>query len=222
MADERPYKQRVHAELARIGQALASERRLDLIDLLAQSPRNVETLASMTGMAVASASQHLQVLRSARLVESERNGTKIVYRLADDSVLRLWIALTHAAQKRLPEVEQIDRQLASDPARAGRISRDDIRAMLRRGDAVLIDVRPSVEYENGHLPGAMSLPYDELPHRLSELPRDKRIVTYCRGTYCMSADEAVMVLRTKGFDAVRLEGGWPEWRSEGRVAEIGS
>ena len=137
-------------------------------------------------------------------------------------MLRLWIALTHAAQKRLPEVEQIDRQLASDPARAGRISRDDIRAMLRRGDAVLIDVRPSVEYENGHLPGAMSLPYDELPHRLSELPRDKRIVTYCRGTYCMSADEAVMVLRIKGFAAVRLEGGWPEWRSEGRVAEIGS
>ena len=219
MADDRPFKQRVHAELARIGQALASERRLDLIDLLAQSPRNVETLASMTGMSVASASQHLQALRSARLVESQRDGTKIFYRLADDSVLRLWIALTRAAQERLPEVERIDRELAAEGTRAGHVGRDEIRALLKRGDALLIDVRPPAEYEHGHLPGAISIPYEELAHRLDQLPRDKRIVTYCRGTYCMTADEAITLLRARGFDAIRLEGGWPEWRSEGRLTE---
>ncbi len=219
MGQDRTFKQRVHAELARIGQALASERRLDLIDLLAQSPRNVETLASMTGMSVASASQHLQALRSARLVESERDGTKIIYRLADDSVLRLWIALTRAAQQRLPEVERIDRELAAEGTRTERVERDEIRALLKHGDALLIDVRPAAEYAHGHLPEAISIPYEELAQKLDALPRDKRIVTYCRGTYCMSADEAITLLKTRGYDAVRLEGGWPEWRSEGRRTE---
>jgi rhodanese-related sulfurtransferase len=219
MGQDRTFKQRVHAELARIGQALASERRLALIDLLAQSPRNVETLASMTGMSVASASQHLQALRSARLVESERYGTKIIYRLADDSVLRLWIALADTAQRRLPEVERIDRELAAEGTRAKGVGRDEIRALLKRGDALLIDVRPAAEYAHGHLPGAISIPYEELAQKLDELPRDKRIVTYCRGTYYMSADEAITLLKTRGYDAVRLEGGWPEWRSEGRPAE---
>lgn len=222
MGPERSFKQRVHAELARIGQALASERRLDLIDLLAQSPRNVETLASMTGMSVASASQHLQALRSARLVESERDGTKIVYRLAHDSVVHLWIALMRVAQERLPEVERTDRDLAAQPSRARGVARGEIRAMLSRGEAVLIDVRPPAEYAHGHLPGAVSIPADELPAMLDQLPRDKRIVAYCRGTYCVSADEAVTLLRIRGYDAVRLEGGWPEWRSEGRPAETGA
>ena len=222
MSQDRSIKQRVHAELARIGQALASERRLDLIDLLAQSPRNVESLASLTGMSVASASQHLQALRSARLVDSERNGTKIVYRLADDSVLQLWIALTNTAQRRLPEVERIDRELAAESTRAAHVGRDQIRAMVKRGDALLIDVRPAAEYAHGHLPEAISIPYEELPHKLDQLPRDKRIVTYCRGTYCMTADKAITLLRERGFDAMRLEGGWPEWRSEGRPAEAGA
>ncbi len=219
MSQDRSFKQRVHAELARIGQALASERRLDLIDLLAQSPRNVESLASMTGMSVASASQHLQALRSSRLVDSERDGTKIIYRLADDSVLRLWIALTDTAQRRLPEVERIDRELAAEGTRAEHVGRDEIKAMVQRGDALLIDVRPAAEYAHGHLPEAISIPYEELPHKLDQLPRDKRIVTYCRGTYCMTADEAITLLRERGFDAMRLEGGWPEWRSEGRFTE---
>jgi rhodanese-related sulfurtransferase/DNA-binding transcriptional ArsR family regulator len=221
MAHDRSFKQRVHAELARIGQALSSERRLDLIDLLAQSPRNVEALASLTGVSVASTSQHLQALRGARLVESERDGTKIIYRLADDSVPQLWIALCQAARRRLPEIERIERELAAEPTRDEEVAHGDVQSLVRRGEAVLVDVRPPVEFQYGHVPGAISIPAEELPQRLGQLPCDKRIVAYCRGTYCMSADEAVALLREHGFDAVRMEGGWPEWRSEGRKTSTG-
>jgi rhodanese-related sulfurtransferase len=142
-------------------------------------------------------------------------------RLADDSVLRLWIAMMEAARRRLPEVAAIDRELEGEPERRDPVPRDEIRALIERGAAIVIDVRPSEEYAHGHLPGAVSIPLDELPHRLIELPRGKRIVAYCRGVYCLSADEAIALLRERGFRAVRLDGGWPEWRSEGRPAATG-
>ena len=214
-------KERVHAEVARVGHALSSERRLALIDLLVQAPRGVDALATLTGLSVASTSQHLQALRSARLVTSERVGTSIIYRLADESVLRLWIALTASAQSRLPEVADIDRTLASRPEREDLVARGDVRAMLKAGDTILLDVRPAAEFEHAHVPGAISIPLDELPERLGELSRRKRIVTYCRGTYCLTADEAVTFLRGRGYTAFRLDGGWPEWRSEGRAAAAG-
>jgi rhodanese-related sulfurtransferase len=167
---------------------------------------------------VANVSQHLQVLRRARLVESEKVGTKVLYRLADHSVLELWLAVRAVAESRLAEVGQIARDYAPDGEPAD-LPRDDLGRLTMLGNVLVIDVRPPVEYASGHLPGALSLPIDELPQRLDELPRDRRIVAYCRGAYCLFADEAVALLREHGFDAQRLEGGWPEWLAEGRPTE---
>jgi rhodanese-related sulfurtransferase len=211
----REFKDRLYAEFARVGGALGSEKRLELLDLLAQAPRHVEALAAETEMSVANVSQHLQILRRARLVETDRAGTKVLYRLADERVLQLWLALRSVAETRLAEVEQITREFAVEGAEGEEVSRAEI-AGLADGDVVVIDVRPAIEYEHGHLPDAISLPLEELIDRLDELPRDRRIVAYCRGAYCLFADEAVVLLRRRGFDAHRLEGGWPEWRAEGR------
>jgi rhodanese-related sulfurtransferase len=216
----RPFKQQLYPQFARIGHALASEKRLELLDLLAQAPRHVEALAREMEMSVASASQHLQVLRRAKLVDAVRDGTKVVYRLADDDVLHLWLALRTVAESRLPEVEQIRRRFAVEGADGSTLSREELARRVERGEVLLIDVRPALEYQAGHLPGAVAIAVEDLPSRLGELPKDRQIVAYCRGRYCLFADEAVAVLRRHGFDAVRVEGGWPEWRAEGRpVAE---
>lgn len=216
------FKSRVYTEFARIGQALASERRLELLDLLAQGPRHVESLAAETGMSVANASQHLQMLRRLHLIESEREGNRVVYRLADEHVLRLWLAFQEAGAARLPEVDR----LASDEAVAGAAGEEVARAALEKliadGAGYLIDVRPNEEFAHGHLPGAASIPIEELPNRLGELPRKRAIVAYCRGKYCQQADQAVALLRKHGFEAHRLEGGWPEWLAEGRKVSSGA
>lgn len=213
----RPFKQRLYPLFARIGHALASNRRLELLDLLAQSPRHVEALASETDMSVASVSQHLQVLRNAHLVETEREGTKVRYRLSGDDVLKLWLSLRFVAESRLAEVAQLKRDFAVDGAGSEEVSRDDLQTLIDQGKVMLIDVRPRVEFEHGHLPGAVSIPVDELPARMDSLPKRRRIVAYCRGEYCLLADDAVALLRAQGFNAVRLDGGWPEWLSEGRA-----
>ena len=216
----RPFKQRLYVEFARVGNALASDRRLELLDLLAQGPRHVEALAKEADMSVANASQHLQVLRQARLVETERQGTKVLYRLASARVLNLWLALRSVAETQLAEVGQVAGEFAVEGANGLDVPRDELERLIKKDGAVLIDVRPAIEYASGHLPGAVSVPVDELPERLKELPRDRRIIAYCRGAYCFFADEAVALLREHGFDAHRLEGGWPEWVAEGRrVAE---
>ena len=213
----RQFKDRLYAEFARVGNALASPKRLELLDLLAQGPRHVEALATETEMSVASVSQHLQLLRGARLVEAERQGTRAVYRLADDRVLRLWLALRTVAEARLAEVKQIARDFAVAGENGGPpTARQELEALISSGSVVLLDVRPALEYQHGHLRGALSIPIDELPRRLEELPRDRPIVAYCRGEYCLFAEEAVALLRQRGFRATRLEGGWPEWLMEGR------
>ncbi len=209
------YKERLYAQFARIGSAFASEKRLELVDLLAQAPRHVDALAAETGMSVANVSQHLQVLRNARLVDSQRDGNRVVYRLADESVRNLWIVLRAVGSARLAELEQITREFAVPDAGGEDLSRDEARRLLADDQILLLDVRPTIEYENGHLPGAISLPVDELPSRIAALPRDRRVVAYCRGNYCLFADEAVAMLRRLGFDAVRLDGGWLEWDAEG-------
>ena len=211
----RPFKNKLYAEFARIGTALASDKRLELLDLLAQSPRYVDALAAETEMSVANISQHLQVLRNAKLVQSEREGNRVLYRLTDESVLKLWLDLRTVAEELLPEVGQLVHQYAVDGA-DGDVSRDQMATLLESGDVVLIDVRPAAEFKHGHILGALPFPIEELPNRLAELPKDKRIIAYCRGTYCLFADEAVALLRQRGFDAIRLEGGWPEWFAEGR------
>jgi rhodanese-related sulfurtransferase len=211
----RPFKNRLYAEFARVGTALGSDKRLELLDLLAQGPRYVDALAAEMEMSVANISQHLQVLRNAKLVESEREGTRVLYRLAGERVLRLWLDLRGVAEARLPEVGQLRREYSVEGV-GDELPRDELALLLAASDIVLIDVRPAVEFEHGHLPGALAIPVEDLPSRVADLPRDKRIVAYCRGTYCLFADEAVALLRQHGFDAVRLEGGWPEWLAEGR------
>jgi rhodanese-related sulfurtransferase/predicted transcriptional regulator len=214
----RELKDRIYPQFARIAQALASDKRLELVDLLAQAPRHVDALAQQTGMSVANVSQHLQVLRSANLVESERQGNMTVYRLSDPAVVKLWLALRGVAESRLAEVKEIARDL---PGRhnGSVVSRDEVSALLK-SKAVLLDVRPRQEFEAGHLRSAINVPIDELKDRLGELPRDRQIITYCRGEYCLFADEAAELLRANGFDVVRLEGGWPEWQTEGRPVQI--
>lgn len=211
----RPFKNKLYAEFARVGTALASDKRLELLDLLAQSPRYVDALAAEMEMSVANISQHLQVLRNAKLVESEREGTRVLYRLSDETVLKLWLNLRAVAEQHLPEIGHLRRQYTIEGLNDG-IARSDLESVLASDDVVLIDVRPAIEFQAGHIAGAVSVPVEELPHRLDTLPKDKKIIAYCRGEYCLFADEAVALLLENGFDAVRLEGGWPEWRGEGR------
>lgn len=211
----RPFKDRIYGQFARIGQALANEKRLEILDLLAQAPRHVDALASETEQSVANVSQHLQVLRSARLVEAKREGIRVVYSLADPSVLWMWLTLRSVAEQRLAEVGQITREFMGDRDEA-LVTRDELEDKLARNEVFLIDVRPAIEFEAGHLPGAVRMPIEELPERLDEIPRDRPVIAYCRGEYCLFADEAVALLRQHGIAAARLEGGWPEWLGEGR------
>lgn len=216
-SDRGQYKAELYGQFARIGSALASDKRLELVDLLAQGPRHVDALAAETGMSVANVSQHLQVLRNARLVETRREGNRVVYRLAGDSVRDLWLAVRTVGSDRLAELPRLAREYAPPGADSGELSRDEAMRLVNDDEILLLDVRPAIEYANGHLPRAVSVPLDELPQRLQELPRDRRIVAYCRGTYCLLADEAVVMLRRLGFTAVRLDGGWLEWSAEERA-----
>jgi DNA-binding transcriptional ArsR family regulator len=174
----RELKDRIYPQFARIAQALASDKRLELVDLLAQAPRHVDALAQETGMSVANVSQHLQILRSANLVGSERQGNMTVYRLSDPTVVQLWLALRGVAESRLAEVKEIARDL---PGRSNdrAVSRDEVKELLK-SKAVLLDVRPRQEFEAGHLRAAINIPIDELRDRWVELPRDRRIIAYCR------------------------------------------
>ena len=215
----RDLKDRLYPQFARIAQALASDKRLELVDLLAQAPRHVDALAQETGMSLANVSQHLQVLRAANLVESERSGNMIEYRLSDPAVMGLWLALKGVAESRLAEVEQLSRQFLTGRENGNTVPRGDVARLIRGENALLLDVRPRTEFEAGHLRGAVNIPIDELGARVDELPRGRKIITYCRGEYCLFADEAAELLQSHGFDVVRLEGGWPEWQSEGRPVQ---
>jgi len=207
----RPFKKRIYPEFARIAQAMASDKRLELLDLLAQGARHVEALAQETEMSVANVSQHLQVLRAAHLVEADRSGNKVIYCLSGGDVLQLWLRLRAVAERRLPEIADLRRSFAVEGAEGEPVSREHLARGLSEGGVVLLDVRPFEEFEAGHIPGAISMPVDELELRSVDLPSDRTIVAYCRGEYCLSADEAVAFLRARGFEAYRLEGGWPEW-----------
>jgi rhodanese-related sulfurtransferase len=217
----REFKERVYAQFARIGAALASEKRLELIDLLSQAPRNVEALAAEAGMPVANTSQHLQALKAAHLVETERHGTRVVYRLAGDEVLSLWLALRGTAETHLAEVGKLVREHAVNGAPSMLLDRRQLAELLRNEGAILLDVRPSVEYASGHIPGALTVPISDLESRVHELPGDKKVIVYCRGSYCQFADDAVVLLRRRGIDAFRLEGGWLEWASSMRESRPG-
>ena len=207
-------KQALFEAIAVMGKAFASPRRLELLDLLAQAPRTVDDLARASGQSNANTSQHLQALHAAGMVTRTREGNSVRYALAGDEVLALWLALRDASVARLAEVERAARDYLGEDVDA--IGRDELIARLRRGDVVLVDVRPSEEFEAGHIDGARSIPLDELEDRLAELPADHEVVAYCRGPFCAYAHEAVRRLRAAGRPARRLEEGWPEWRLESK------
>jgi rhodanese-related sulfurtransferase/DNA-binding HxlR family transcriptional regulator len=196
--------------IALMGKAFASPRRLELLDLLAQGPRSVEELARASDQSSANASQHLQALHAAGMVTRERAGTRVRYALAGEDVLGLWLALRGASANRLAEVERAARDYLGEPVEA--IDREELLQRLKRGDVVLVDVRPEEEFAAGHIEGARSIPLEELEQRLVELPADRDIVAYCRGPFCAYAHEAVRQLHQAGRSALRLDDGWPEWR----------
>ncbi len=213
----RSEKDALFDAIAVMGKAFASPRRLELLDLLAQAPRTVDELARATGQSTANTSQHLQALYAAGLVTRAREGTSVRYALADDEVLSLWLALREVSVVRLAEVERAAREYLGGDVDA--IGREELIARMRSGDVVLVDVRPSEEFEAGHIEGARSIPLEELEGRLAELPADREVVAYCRGPLCAFAPEAVRRLRAAGRNARRLEEGWPEWRLAGRPAK---
>jgi rhodanese-related sulfurtransferase len=212
----RAAKTALFDEFARVGKALASGRRIELLDVLANGERTVEVLAGEVGLSVANTSQHLQILRQAGLVSSRREGTSVHYRLAAPEVFELWRTLRTLAASRLAEVERLAAAYLGDRDELEPVSRAELTRRLQDGDdLVVLDVRPAAEHAAGHLPGAVSIPVDELRRRLAELPTDREIVAYCRGPYCAFAHEAVGLLRDEGFAARRLEDGLPEWQAAG-------
>jgi rhodanese-related sulfurtransferase len=210
----RESKDALFEAIALMGKAFASPVRLELLDLLAQAPRSVDELARASGQSSANTSQHLQALRAAGMVSRAREGTRARYELAGDEALRLWLALRDASAARLGEVERAARDYLGEDVDT--IDREGLLERLARGDVVVVDVRPEVEYRAGHIEGARSIPLSELERRLAELPADTEIVAYCRGPFCVYAHDAVRRLRAEGRSARRLTAGWPEWRLAGR------
>lgn len=211
----RELKDPLYTQFARIGHAVASPVRLELLDLLGQGEKTVETLAEQSGAGIKNASAHLRVLRQARLVETRREGTYIYYRLADGDVSRFVHDLQQLGRRRLAEVEQVARQYIDGRDELEPVTLLELRKLVRAGEVTVIDVRPREEYEAGHIPGAVSVPVGELKRRFKELPRRREVIAYCRGPYCVFALEAVTLLRRNGFRARRSEEGLPGWRDAG-------
>jgi len=215
MAHHRAFKDGLYGLYARIGKALSSPCRLEILELLAQGERTVESLADEIGLSAANASQHLQALKQAGLVHARRQGLFIHYSLADPAVFELSRAIRLVAERRLGDLARLVRQEFGDRPDTEAVSFEDLMARLRDGDVVVLDTRPLNEYAAGHIAGAISVPVHELKQRLRRLPRHKEYVAYCRGPYCVYADRAVELLRKSGRRARRLRGGLPEWRAAG-------
>jgi rhodanese-related sulfurtransferase len=215
----REFKDQLYAQFARLGKALADPHRLELLDLLAQGERTVEELARESALSMANASQHLRILRAARLVDSRKEGLHVVYRLADPAVFTLWQALRHVGERQLAEIDRLVEAYLHHPEHLEPLAREDLARRLAKGDAILLDVRPALEYRQGHITGARSIPVDQLEARLRELDPEREIVAYCRGPYCVFADEAVALLRARGYTARRYAEGYPEWAAAGLPVE---
>jgi rhodanese-related sulfurtransferase len=218
---KRDFKDATYGQLARIGKALASPKRLELLDLLCQAERTVEALAAETKMSVANTSQHLQALQAARLVETTKNGRYVVYRLADALVGDFFRSFRSLARDRLAEIEQIRRRFFSEGGALDAVDRDTLLQRVRQKKAIVIDVRPTSEYLTAHIAGALPIPLEQLKQRLSDLPRNKEVVAYCRGPFCVLAKEAVELLRSHGFRATRLEDSVQDWHARGLPVAAG-
>lgn len=211
---DRDAKRALFDGFARVGRAVSSGRRVEMLDVLANGERSVEGLAQELGLSVANTSQHLQVLREGGLVGSRRAGTSVIYRLATPEVFMFLRSLRGIAASRIAEVDRLAEAYLGRPDPEPPLTRGELSTRMKRGDVVVIDVRPREEFAAGHLPGAVSVPLDELGKRVRELPKDKEIVAYCRGRYCAYSHVAVHLLRKRGFRARRLEEGLPEWEAE--------
>jgi rhodanese-related sulfurtransferase len=208
-------KYQLYEQLARIGKAFASPRRLELLEVLAQGERPVEALAAATGTPVPNCSHHLQVLREARLVEARKEGLYVYYHLADPDVFGLGRMIRLLAERHIAEVERIMRNYLGGCDGLEPIGREELLKRAAAGTVLVLDVRPEVEYRAGHIAGAISIPLPDLERRIADIPPDKEIVAYCRGPYCVMALEAVRILQSHDRRATRLEDGFPEWRSAG-------
>lgn len=218
---DRAAKDALYAEFAAVGKVLGHPKRLELLDLLAQGPRSVEDLAAAAGLGMSSCSAHLQTLREAGVLRTRRDGKRVYYFLAGDDVAGLWEYLRRVARRHRPHTEQASRAYLG-PEDTEAVGSEELLRRLRTGDTVLLDVRPGPEYEGGHLPGALHIPLEELADRLADLPRDKEIVAYCRGEYCVLAHDAVRLLVAHGFPARRAAQGVLEWRLAGRPMAVGA
>ena len=219
MNDHRLFKDKLFEQFARVGKALANPHRLEILDLLAQGERTVEDLAREAGMSVANTSRHLQELRAARLVEVRREGLYGYYRLADERVFAAWRAIRDLGEARLAEIDRLVGSYLTDRDSLEAVCAEELLAKMREEGVEVLDVRPEDEYRAGHIPGARSVPVERMEAYLEEIPRDREVVAYCRGPYCVFSDEAVALLRSRGYRARRLREGLPDWRAAGLPVE---
>jgi len=222
MSAHREFKDALYAQFARIGHALASPKRIELLDLLGQGEKTVEALSEQVATPIKNTSAHLRVLRQARLVETRRDGTHVYYRLADDDVFRLLRTFETLGHSRLADVQHVVRLYLDGHDQFEPVTFKELRRLMRDGDVTVVDVRPADEFEAGHLPGALSVPVPQLKRRLGEIPKKREVVAYCRGRYCVYSLEAVTLLRKHGYRARRAEDGLPDWRAAGLPVERGA
>lgn len=210
--EKREFKDKVYTVLSRLVKAMANPHRLEIIDLLGQAERSVEEIAVETGMSVANASQHLQVLKQSHLVQVKRNGNFILYRLANDNVYKSWKDLRQIGMESLAEVEKIVKDFRAKKSSFEPVRLEDLLSRMKSSNIILLDVRPEQEFKAGHIPGSINIPIDQLLVRIGELKKSKRYIAYCRGPFCVFADDAVQLLTRKGFKVNRLEEGYPDWK----------
>jgi rhodanese-related sulfurtransferase len=213
--NNRDLKDLLYEQVARVGKALASPKRLEILEMLAQGEKAVETVAAEVAIDVKLASAHLKALKHARLVQSRRDGKRMVYRLSGDDIASLGVALRQVAEEHVLELRMALQRMMAEPSRLVQVGRKELMAQAKRGEVVVLDVRPQEEYEAAHLPYARSLPLTELAQRLAELPRNAEIVAYCRGPFCLMSDEAVALLKKRGFRARKTLDGVSEWQAAG-------
>jgi rhodanese-related sulfurtransferase len=217
--EKRAFKDKIYGELAAITKSLASPHRLEIIELLAQAEFSVEQVAELTDLSIANASQHLQVLKAARLIDMERKGHFKYYRLANSNVFKAWKALRSLGMERNAVIEKVASEFRKSNFRYESVTIEDLVKKIESGKVTILDVRPEREYNKGHIANALSIPIEQLARRLKELPKRKEVVAYCRGPFCVFADEAVAILSKAGYKVTRLEEGFPDWSIKGLPVE---
>lgn len=217
--DKREFKNKVYGELSQITKAMANPHRLEIIELLAQNEFSVEQIAIQTNLSIANTSQHLQVLKTAQLVDINRRGNFIHYRLANTNVFKTWKALRELGIERIASIEKVVKEFRQSKFKLASLTIDELLKKLESEKITILDVRPEPEFKKGHIENAISIPIDELKSRLKELPRKNQIIAYCRGPFCVYADEAVTILNKAGYKATRLEEGFPDWSLMGLPVE---